>query len=331
MADGLTWLYGLTEFKITGKSGISQARARVGPEPLKEVFNRCAKPLAEPGSPGCFYRDLRLVALDGSDVELDDCSENSEYFGKAKNQHGEGSYPKARLVALMEIGTRAAFGISIGTYRTSENVLALDVLPKLEPGMLCLADQLFMSWEIFAEAKKSGSELLFRARQDRVLPVEQRLSDCSYVSTIFHSDDRKRNNGIKVRVVEYDVVVTRDGKTTVHGYRLITTLMDAELYPLRELAALYHERWEIETMLNEVKTHLMGQQPLRSRTSELVKQEIYGMLMAHYAVRALMYQVAAREKIDPDDLSFTHSQNVIVRYLPKLGAFSPSTFIPVHV
>lgn len=331
MADGLTWLFGLSEFKITGKSGISQARSRVGSEPLKEVFHRCARPLAKADTKGSFHQGLRLVALDGSDLDLDDCPENSRYFGKSKNQHGEGAFPKAKIVALMEIGTRAAFAVSIGTNHSSENVLALDVIPKLEPGTLCLADQLFMSWEIFDRAKSTGAELLFRARLDRVLPVEERLSDCSYLSTIYHSDDRKRTNGIKVRVLEYDIAVTRDRQTTVHEYRLITTLIDEKSHPLRELAPLYHERWEIETMLDEVKTHLMNGQPLRSRTPDLVKQEIYGMMMAHYAIRAIMYEAAAMQKIDPDELSFTHSQNVIVRYLPKLGAFPPSTIIPTYV
>ena len=331
MADGLTWLFGLNEFKITGKSGISQARTRVGSEPLKEVFHRCAKPLAKAGAKGCFYQDFRLVALDGSDLDLDDCPENAKYFGKSKNQHGDGAFPKAKIVALMEIGTRAAFAVSIGTNRSSENALALDVIPKLEPSSLCLADQLFMSWKIFDQAKKTGAQLLFRARLDRVLPVEERLSDYSYLSTIYDSDDKKRTTGIKVRVLEYDIAVTRDRQTTVHEYRLITTLMDETTYPLRELASLYHERWEIETMLDEVKTHLMNSQPLRSRTPELVKQEIYGMMMAHYAIRSIMYEAAAMQKIDPDELSFTHSQNVIVRYLPKLGAFSPSTSIRAYV
>lgn len=331
MADGLSWLFGLRDFKITGKSGISQARARVGSEPLIDVFDRCAEPLAKPGSLGCFYRGLRLVAIDGTDLDLDDCPENSGYFGRSKNQNGEGAYPKAKLVGLVEVGTRATFALSVGKYKDSENSLALSVIPKLSSGMLCLADRLFMSWEIFDRAQKTGAELLFRARDDRNLLVEKRLPDGSYLSTIYAYTDRKRETGIRVRVIEYDAEVTRDRNTTKYGYRLITTLVDHESFPLHEVANLYRERWEFETMLDEVKTHLMQSQPLRSRTPDLVIQEIYGMVMAHYAIRAVMYEAAATGNIDPDDLSFTHSRNVVERNLPKFGAFPPSAAIPTHL
>ncbi len=331
MTEGLTWLFGLREFKVTGKSGISQARARVGSGPLIDVFNRCAKPMAESGAMGCFYRGMRLVALDGTDLDLDDCPENSEYFGKAKNQHGDGSYPKARLVGLIEVGTRATFGISVGVNSDSETVLALDVIPKLEPGMLCLADRLFMSWDIFDTARATKAQLLFRARTDRVLPIEKRLSDRSYESTIYHSADRKRTTGIKVRVLNYTAEIKQAGKKTKHDYCLITTLLDAETFPQSELAELYRERWEFETALDEMKTHLMNGQTLRSRTPDLVIQEIYGMVMAHYSIRAVMYEAARWRDIDPDELSFTHSRNVVERNLPKFGAFPPSTHFSTHV
>jgi hypothetical protein len=327
MAEGLHWLFGLADFKITGKSGISQARARIGSAPLFDVFDRCTKPLAKPGSAGCFYHGMRLTALDGSDLDLDDCPEISDHFGRSRNQNGDGVYPKARLVGLVEIGTRAVFGLSVGTFHDSEIPLATKVIPKLTPGMLCLADQLFMSFDLFDQAAKTGADLLFRARLDRKLDRETVLPDGSYLSTIYAGSDRKRENGIRVRVVEYDTEIAINGKETVHAYRLITTLLDSELFPLSELADLYRERWEVETMLDEMKTHLMGSQPLRSRTPDLVYQEIYGMVMAHYAIRAIMYEAAASAKIDPDELSFTHSRNVIERNLPKFGAFPPGTFV----
>jgi hypothetical protein len=331
MADGLSWLLGLTDLKITGKSGISQARARVGSEPLIDVFDRCAKPLAKPGDKGSFYRGLRLVAIDGTDLNLDDCPENSDHFGRSKNQHGQGAYPKAKLVGLVEVGTRAAFALSVGKYKDSENWLALGVIPKLTCGMLCLADRLFMSWEIFDQARKTGAELLFRAREDRNLMVERRLPDGSYLSTIYDSEDRKHEKGIEVRVIDYEAEVSRDGTTSTYGYRLITSLLDHQAFPLTELAELYRQRWEFETMLDEVKTHIMDSQPLRSRTPDLVIQEIYGMIMAHYAIRAVMYEAAASQGIDPDELSFTHSRNVMERNLPRFGAFPPSTSVPAHL
>jgi hypothetical protein len=330
MADGLLWLFGLKDFKITGKSGISQARARVGSAPLRDVFERCAYPLAKPGTIGCFYRGLRLVALDGSEVDLDDCPENSEYFGRSKNQSGEGAFPKSRLVGLVEVGTRAAFALSVGKYKDSENSLARNIMSKLTPGMLCLADRLFMSFDIFAQARSTGAELLFRAREDRKLPRQEILPDGSYLTTIYDSSDRKQETGLKVRVIDFDAAVTIDGRTSKHRYILVTTLTDYKAYPFLELANLYRERWEFETMLDEVKTHLMDSQPLRSRTPDLVIQEIYGMVMAHYAIRAVMYDAAASARIDPDGLSFTHSKNVIERHLPKFGAFPPSGISRAH-
>jgi hypothetical protein len=327
MAEGLYFLHGLRDFKVTGKSGISQARSRVGSAPIKAVFDRCAVPLAKPGSVGCFYKGLRLVAIDGSELNLDDCPENDEYFGRSKNQHGAGAYPKANIVGLVEIGTRAVFGLSVGKYKASENELALDVIPKLTTGMVCIADQLFMSFKLFKAASETGAELLFRGREDRKVKKEQVLSDGSFITTIYDSqDDRKREHGIKVRCVEFNAEIQfLNGSKTITTYRLFTTLLDHESYPLDELAALYRERWEFETMLDELKTHLMGSQPLRSRTPDLVIQEAYGMVMAHYAIRAIMYDAAKSTKLDPDELSFTHSKNVVVRSIPKIGAFPPST------
>jgi hypothetical protein len=235
------------------------------------------------------------------------------------------------LVGLVEIGTRAPFAISVGPLSdSSENSLATNVIPRLTSGMLCLADQLFMSFEIFDRAQKTGAELLFRSREDRVLPKEKKLSDGTFLSTIFDSQDRKHERGIRVRVVEYKTDVVRNGKKSVHRYRLITTLLDEKEFPRNELAALYRERWEFETMLDEMKTHLMGSQPLRSRTPDLVLQEIYGMVMAHYTIRAVMHDAAVSAHLDPDELSFTHSKNVIERNLPKFGAFPPGALVPAY-
>jgi len=273
---------------------------------------------------------LRLVALDGTEVDVDDCPENANFFGRPRNQNGDAAYPKAKVVGLVEVGTRAAFALNVGRYRDSENELCMELLAKLGPGMLCLADQLFMSFEIFDTAQKTGAELLFRARVDRVLPREEVLPDGSFFSTIYDSRDRKRENGIKVRVVDFDLEVISDGKQTFHRYVLITTLKDYKQFSFDQLAKLYHERWEIETMLAEVKTQLMGAEPLRSRAPDLVIQEIYGMFMAHYVIRAVMHDAAAQAKLDPDELSFTHARNVVERNLPKLGVFPPSRALQAH-
>lgn len=345
MSEGLHQIYGLTHFKVTGKSGISQARSRVSWEPLKAVFETCARPIAMKNSKGCFYKDLLLTVIDGTTLDLDDCPANSAYFGRSSNQHGEGAYPKARVVGLMEAGTRITFGLSIGKYcepkvdleepetqgkkakanskRVSENALAMDLIHLLKKGMLCLADRLFMSFEIFEAAKNTGADLLFRARDDRKPTFVEELPDGSMIAFIYSSEDHSHKHPIKVRIVDFDVEVKTGKETTRHHYKLITTLLDHQKFPIRELAAVYRERWEVETMLDEVKTHLMDSMTLRSRTPDLVKQEIYGMFMAHNVIRTAMHQAAISANIDPDVLSFIHSKNVIQSHMPKFGSFPP--------
>jgi len=325
VAEGLSWLNPRRELKITGRSGISQARTRVGWQPLKDLFETCAKPLAKPDAQGAFYRGRRLVALDGTSFNLDDCSENEEAFGRPANQLGAGSYPQARLVGLVECGTHALFAAEIGRYADSELTLAVPVIQRsLKPGMLCLADRLFASYHLVKMSKEFGAEILCRCRMDRRLPREVELQDGSFLSTIYSSDDRSREKPLRVRIIEYDVVNTQSGE--VSPFRLMTTLLDPSEAPAQELAELYPERWEFEITLDELKVHLNDNvKTLRSKTPDLVRQEIYGLIMAHYAIRAIMYDAADSCKLDPDELSFVHSVRVVRRKLPGFGNFSPSS------
>lgn len=347
MSDGLDWFYGLVDVKITGRSGISQAKSRIKSNAMKAIFERCAKPVATPRSAGCFYGKHRIVVIDGTDIDLYDSKQNAEYFGKSSNQFGECGYPKARAVALIEAGTHSVFALNIGKYKVADDEaesldgrkvgarkvkqigeisLAMSLTHHLEPGMIVLADRLFMAFELFEKCRDTGAELLFRAREDRNLEKEQILPDGSYVSTIYDSRGGSKKS-LKVRVIEFSLEVTLNGKQTGSSYRLLTTLMDHEAHPLDELAKLYKERWEVELMLDEVKNHLMEGDLLRGRTPELVKQEIYAMIMAYNAVRYAMHEAAQMAKIDIDQLSFTHSKNVVERYLPKFGSFPPSNHI----
>jgi hypothetical protein len=323
LADGLHAVFGFADFTITGASGISQARTRVGHEPLKELFEQCAIPLAKDNSIGCFYQGLRLVGIDGSSVDLEDNSDNRNHFG---NSSCNGS-PLVRLSGLVEIGTRAFFCLATGPWKgSSENSLALQVLPKLRTGMLCLGDRYYAKFSLIQAVIETGAHLLFRRQENWKLKREQVLPDGSYISTVYEHADKTQLKGIKVRVVEFRAEVGMDGKTSrTADYTLVTTLMDHRKYQFMELVNLYRERWEFETALDEMKTHLMGGQPLRSKTPELVTQEIYGMVLAHYVVRAAMFEAAESEKLDPDRLSFEHSKTVLERHLPKLGgSFPPS-------
>jgi IS4 transposase len=209
-------------------------------------------------------------------------------------------------------------------YATDEITLAAAVVPALQQGMLCLADRFFPGYELWRKASQSGADLLWRVRQNARLEVDQRLADGSYLSRIYPStsDRRTRCKALVVRVVEYRL---KDVAGTEPIYRLITTMLDHKGAPAKELAALYHERWEIETTLDELKTHLRGAQiVLRSKTPELVRQEFYGLLMAHFAIRGLMHEAALHADEDPDRLSFVHAVRVVQRRMPRYVAIPPS-------
>ena len=271
-------------------------------------------------SPGAFYRDLRLVALDGSTLDVPDTAANRAHFGKPGASRGEAAFPQLRLVGMIETGTHGFFSVAMGPYADSEHALAKQVLPALQPGMLCLADRLFAGFPLWQQAVETGAVLLWRIRSNLMLPVEETLADGSYLSTFFASakDRRHRRGGLRVRVIEYQL----EGQPET--YRLMTTLLDPAQAPATELAALYPERWELEGAFDELKTHLRGGQVvLRSKTPELIEQEFYGLLLAHRAVRALMLQAARKAALDPDRLSFTHAVRVVRRKLADRPAFSP--------
>ena len=318
--ESVQWLFGPHEFTVMAKSGISQARSRVGWEPFARVFDSVAKPLAEEGAKGAFYKGLRLVALDGSLFDVADTAENA-VFGRARNQKGEGAYPQARLVSLVECGTHAIFATTIGGYCDSEQALAPRLFSRLDCHMLCMADRNFLGAKLFQDASAKGAKLLWRATKTFKLLPEKRLPDGSYLTRIYASDDRKRGNPVHVRVIEYLV----DG-TTNEIVRLVTNWTDHNEAPAEELATIYHERWEYETMMDELKVHLNANViVLRSQKPDLVRQELYGIVMAHYSIRKVMHQAATQAGLDDDELSFVRSLRVIRRRLPMFGSFPPST------
>ncbi len=208
-------------------------------------------------------------------------------------------------------------------YATSEIELAKAVLPCLTKEMLCLADRGFFGYAMWKRAAATGADLLWRIRKDIVLPCEKRLPDGSYRSRIYASgkDRRRKTDGIMVRVVAYRLEGVEGAEPL---YRLITTILDHAMAPAEELAALYHERWEIETALDEVKVHQWAHpRPLRSKHPREVVQEVYGLLLAHLAIRTVMHQAALREGLDPDRLSFTGALRVLRRAIPRAQRTPP--------
>jgi len=324
LLEGIQWLLNpTTRIKVTGKSGISQARTRLGVEPLKQLHDQTVRPIAVEATKGAWYRNWRVVSLDGSTLDVADEDANHEAFGRPVAQRGKSAFPQIRFVSLVENGTHVLFGTQMGGYGTAELVLAKGVLPWLGQGMLCLADRYFFGFEFWRQARATEADLLWRIRKNLRLPSERRLADGSYLSRIYPSEgDRCHNtNGVVVRVIDYRLEGVAGAEPI---YRLVTTILDPEKAPAAELAALYHERWEIETALDELKTHLRGARiVLRSKTPDLVRQEFYGLLLAHFAIRGLMHEAALKADEDPDRLSFVHAVRVIRRKLASFHAIPP--------
>ena len=324
LLEGLQWLMDpAVAPRVAGNSGISQARTRLGWEPLRQLHDELVKPIAVAATRGAWYRHWRLVSLDGSTMDVADEQGNDEVFGRPGASRGSSAYPQFRFVSLVESGTHVLFGTQMSPYLTGENTLAKEVLGALDSGMLCLADRGFFGYEMWRQALATKAQLLWRIKKNAVLPCDKRLADGSYLSRVYPSqqDQRNQTNGIVLRVIEYRLEGVPDAEPI---YRLVTTLIDPQQAPAQELAALYHERWEIETALDELKTHLRGANiVLRSKTPDLVRQEFYGLLMAHYAVRALMHEAALKADEDPDQLSFLHAVRVVRRKLAAFNAIPP--------
>ncbi len=325
LVEGLDWLgLPVQRLRKTGKSGISQARMRLGAEPMRRLYTELVQPIATPETTGAWYRGWRIVSVDGSSLDVADTEPNERAFGRPGTGRGRTSFPKIRFVALAENGTHVLFSARVDAYTVGENTLAREVLAQLTEGMLCLADRGFFGYKLWKQASSSGADLVWRVREKQVLPCARCLADGSYLSRIYPSvADRDRDrNGIDIRVVEYRLDGAKDATTL---YRLVTTILDPEAAPGEELAVLYHDRWEIEGAFDEFKTHLRGRQiVLRSKSPELVRQEFHGLMLAHFAIRSLMHEAALKADVDPDTLSFTHSVRVIRRKLPRYVSIPPS-------
>jgi transposase IS4-like protein/DDE family transposase len=318
-----SWPY----WHVPGASALAEARARLGSEPLRVLFAQAARPLATRATRGAWYRHWRLLVLDGTCLDTPDSPAN-QAFGRAKSGRGQGvgAFPQVRVVGLVEAGTHAIIDAAQGPYREGEQTLARELARdgrRLGPGVLLLADRLFTGAELWQQMARTGADLVWRvkcaSKTAPKLPVEQVLADGSWRSHLRAAHGQP----ITVRVVEY-TVSDPGRRTSVDRYRLVTTILDPALAPAQELAALYTERWEIETALAELKTTQRGpKQVLRSRSPELVAQEVWAHLLVHYALRVVMHTAALAQDLDPDRLSFIRTLRVVRRQVIAQPAFSP--------
>jgi hypothetical protein len=332
LTDGLSWASGWQDsYTPPSKSAIFQARARLGSRPLSVLFARVARPIGGEGTPGVWLAGRRLVAVDGTCLDVADTPANAEHFGRPGVNKGEqAAFPQARVVALAECGTHAMFAARVGTYAQSEATLAGVLLDRLEPGMLLLADRGFFSYALWRKAIGTGADLLWRVRTDKAGPKPTHLEDLPDGSWLAHlrrstPAAARREEPMLVRVIDYTIDDGRDdGRDNPTAYRLFTTVLDPEQATAVDLAAAYSQRWEIELVFDELKTHQRGPRTvLRSKSPDLVLQEIWGHLCCHYAIRSLMAQAATHAGHDPDRVSFVAALRITRQTIAHPGAFPP--------
>lgn len=334
LVNGLRFLGNWSDdWRVPTTSAISQARQRLGEAPLAALFDRVAVPLARPGTRGGWFHGRRLMAIDGVVLDVADTPANLAEFGKSGSGKSISPFPQVRVVGLAECGTHAMVAAAFDSWKVYERELLGRILTAFEEGMLVLADRGFFSYDLWKQAAATGADLVWRLGDNVEVPILGWLPDGSYRSELLPKQlktdlrrgmKRRVHDGdqVPIRVVEY-MVTNRDESTET--IRLITTILDPTEVPAVELAALYQERWEFELTLDEIETHQMAKSRLlRSRTPGLVRQEIWALLLAHYAVRSFMREAADDLDIDTDRLSFTRSLQVIRRQVPNQAGFSPS-------
>jgi hypothetical protein len=312
------------------RSSLCEARQRLGVEPVQQLHAEVVRPLATPDTPGAFYRGLRLMAIDGTVLDVPDSTANAE-FGRSSGGRGQGAFPQVRKVSLVELGTHVETALAIGGWKDGEQTLARQLWAQIPGDALLIEDRGFFAYADW-KSLNSRVKLLVRVKSHQILKRIKLLSDGSYLAKIYsRSDDRDRDrNGIVVRVIEYTL---DDPQRTGHGekHRLITNLLDEVQYPAMELILLYHERWEEELVFDEQKTHQDPRRAekaaqLRSETPDGVRQELYALSLGHFVVRSLMLQAAAPQRLDVDRLSFTGCFRILQCRLPECDSRTAASF-----
>ena len=329
LAGTLSWAARGVTVVVPSEEALSRARARLGPEPLRLLFEAAAGPLATAATPGGFWRGRRVLSVDGTTLDAQDTAANRDRFGgpSTASESGAavaGGFPKVRVVALAECGTRALIAARLGSYAMSEKALTIELLPLLGQGMLVLADRNFPGHDLWGRAAATGADLLWRAGSAFALPVRTVLADGTYLSALAPPKDKRAVGAapITVRVVEYHLL-TEDGSPT-ETFALLTNLLDPDTAPAGELAELYHARWQIENAFSAFKSQLKGDGVvLRSKTPDGAEQELWALLCAYHAIRELICAAADLTERDPLRLSFAAALDAVRGPVGDPAAFPP--------
>jgi hypothetical protein len=325
MAQGLRYIWPDPDYLVPNASAITYRRYQLGARPLVALFHQVCQPLASPDTPGAFLFGLRLMAIDGTTEDVPDTPANVAVFGRHQGGRGPSAFAQVQGVYLAECGTHAIVDAGFWPYHTSERVGGFRLLRSVTPGMLVMWDRGFHDYDMLVQTRQRGAHVLSRLPAHVKPKVVQRLADGSYLAYLRPIDYRRRKQGerILVRVIEYTLT---DPNLPGYGqaHLLVTTLLDPDAYPIVDLICAYHERWEIEITIDEIDTHqrlLPG--PLRSLKPVGVIQELYGLLIAHYLVRALMHEAAQQAGLDPDRLSFVGAIRVLQKAVPEFQMTTP--------
>lgn len=310
---GLRYVWPDPEYVMAGASALSYRRYQLGARPLVALFQQVCQPLATAATPGAFLFGLRLMALDGTVEDVADTPANVAVFGRHHGDRGDSAFPQIQGVYLVECGTHAVVDAGFWPCQVSERHGAFRLLRAVGAGMLLMWDRGFHDFDMVAQAQATGAEVLARVPSHLTLKPVQTYADGSFAAYLTPSPYHRRKSGLRrlVRVIQYTI---KDPALPGYGetHRLITTLLDAARYPARDLACAYHERWEIELVIDEIDTHQrLAGRPLRSLKPVGVIQELYALLIAHYAIRYLMHQAALLNQLDPDRISFVHALEVL--------------------
>jgi Transposase DDE domain/Insertion element 4 transposase N-terminal len=318
--EGLRSIYGdaIGTQSVT-KGAISTARKQIGSAPLRSLYESQVTVIGGAQMAGVFYRQWRVMALDGSTLDVADEQANAQEFGRPASSRGHAAYPQLRFCALAECATSVLIGAHCGACASSEMSLARQVIAKsATSGMLIICDRYYVGYAMWQAVIGTGAQALIRLKKSQQLPVLQVLSDGSYISEIYPDEkNRRAARGTRLRVIEYRV------GAGLEIYRLATSVLDESQGPAHEMAQLYERRWKIELALDEIKTHLNENLTLRSKTPELVKQEFYALLLVHAAIRGLMTKAAQSTVQKSEDLSFTQAVRILHRRLAATAALPP--------
>jgi hypothetical protein len=333
IARGLRFVWPDPDYAVPKDSALAYRRYQLGARPMVNLFHRVCRPMATPETPGAFLFGLRAMAIDGTVEDVPDTPANGAAFGRHTGDRGDSAFPQIQGVYLAECGTHAIVDAGFWPCHTSERVGGFRMLRSVEKGMLLMWDRGFHDFDMFAKAQKQRAEVLSRLPANVKPQLVRTLPDGSWLAHLYPSDYRRRKNGerLLVRIVEYTIA---DPALPGYGerHRLITTLLEPELYPALDLACAYHERWEIEVVIDEVDTHQrLAGRPLRSLKPVGVIQELYGLLVAHYAIRFLMHEAALQVGIDPDRISFVHTLNTLHDAIPEFQMTTPEQLPQLYI